>query len=45
MVRVETRRFVEENVDLIKFVEEHGSPEMRKIALALRLAVELENKR
>ncbi len=44
MVKVETRKFVEENRDLLKFVAEHGSSEVRKIATALLLAVDLERK-
>lgn len=42
MVMPETRKFVEENRHLLEFVAKHGSPEIRKIAAALLLAVDLE---
>ena len=45
MVRRETIEFVEKNKDILKIVEEHGSAELRKIAAALRLAVEVEKRR
>ncbi|ADC64588.1 extracellular solute-binding protein family 1 [Ferroglobus placidus DSM 10642] len=40
MVRKETIEFFEKYRDLIRLVEQHGSPEIRKIAAAIRLAVE-----
>ena len=42
MASPETIKFVEENRHLLEFVAKHGSPEIRKIAAALLLAVELE---
>lgn len=44
MVKAETKKFVEENRQLVEFVAEHGSSEVRKIATALLLAVDLERK-
>jgi len=40
MVKRETIEFVEKHRDLIELVEKHGSPELKKIAMALRIAVE-----
>jgi len=40
LVKKETIEFVEKNRDLLELVEKHGTPELRKIALALKLAVE-----
>lgn len=40
MVKEETIEFFEKYKNLIKLVERHGSPEVRKIAMTIRLAVE-----
>ncbi len=45
VVRRETVEFVERHRDLLRLVEEHGSPELRKIATAIRLAVEEAKRR
>jgi len=40
MVKQETLTFYQQNKDIIDFIERHGSTEIKKIALALRLAVQ-----
>ena len=45
MVSDETLEFYRQNNDLIELVINHGSPEIKKIAMAIKLAVELEEKR
>lgn len=45
MVNEETINFYRQNSDLIDFVINHGSQEVKKIAMAIKLAVELEEKR
>ena len=45
VVSDETVRFYRQNYDLIDFGINHGSQEVKKIAMAIKLAVELEEKR
>ncbi|MHC1624666.1 MAG: hypothetical protein ACXQS2_01510 [Methermicoccaceae archaeon] len=45
MVKEETKKFYEENKELIEFVIEHGSPEVKKIAMAIKLAVKMDEKK
>jgi|GEM_PF-2261043 hypothetical protein len=42
MVKEETRKFVEENRELLEKIVKYGSPAVRSIALAFLLAVDLE---
>ena len=42
MVKEETRRFVEENREMLEMIAEHGSPSVSRVAEALLLAVDLE---
>jgi hypothetical protein len=45
MVLPETRKFVEENRELLEKLVKHGSPSIRPIALAFLLAVDMEEVR
>ena len=40
VVKKETIEFVEKHKDLLELVERHGSPELKKVVMAIKLAVE-----
>lgn len=43
MVREDTKRFVEENRELLEMLAKHGSPSIKPIAAAFLIAVDIEN--